>query len=282
MQNHGLGCLISDKLLIKALYRHETGKRLNLKDPQTFNEKLQWLKLYCRRPGFTQMVDKYAVKQYVSGIIGEEKVIPTLAVWDDVDAIDILKLPDQFVLKCTHDSGGIVLCENKAHFDLEKAKVLLKKSLQQNFYYRGREWPYKNVKPRIICEPYLVDESTKELRDYKFFCFDGKVKFYKIDFNRFVDHRANYYDAGGDLMPFGERICPPDFGVTLEIPNSIHEMIVCAEKLSANIPFVRVDLYYANQQILFGEMTFFPASGFGSFIPEEWDNKLGELIRIQR
>ncbi|MBR3319635.1 glycosyl transferase [Candidatus Saccharibacteria bacterium] len=274
--------LIPDKIYLKLLYKKRLGKKLNLKEVKTFNEKLQWLKLYDRRPIYSTMVDKYEVKKYVADAIGDKYIIPTIGVYEKFEDIDFDSLPNQFVIKCTHDSGGLVICKNKNKLDTEEVKEKINKSLAVNYYYHAREWPYKNVKPRILIEQYMLDKKTDELRDYKFFCFDGKVKFFKIDFNRFRKHQANYYSTDGKLLKFGEEVCPPDYNKKLEMPKQLKEMITIAEKLSRNIPFVRVDLYEINGKVYFGELTFFPASGFGRFVPEEWDEKIGRLIRIKK
>ena len=276
-----LSHIISDKLYLKMQYRLVMGKRLDLNNPITFNEKLQWLKLYDRNPQYTTMVDKYEVKKYIADKIGEQYVIPTLGVWERFDEIDFDTLPDQFVLKCTHDSGGLVICRDKTKFDKEAAKAKIEKSLSRNFFYYGREWPYKNVKPRIVAEKYMVDDTEKELRDYKFFCFGGVCKCMKVDFDRFIEHRANYYDTDGNLLDFGEAICPPNPSKNIVLPKNKEKMIQLAEELSANIPFLRVDFYDVNGDIYFGELTFFPATGLGSFTDDEWDNKLGSWIEIR-
>lgn len=272
----------SDKLFLKQLYKCRLGKQLNLGNPSTFNEKIQWLKLYDRNPIYTQLVDKYEAKKVIALKIGAEHVIPTLGVWNKFDQINFDTLPDQFVLKCTHDSGGLIICKDKKTFDKQKAKEKINKSLKTNYYWCGREWPYKKVKPRIIAEQYMEDNETKELRDYKFFCFNGVVKCFKVDFDRQEDHRANYYEKDKNLLPFGEAVCPPDFAKEIILPKDINVMIDLAEKLATDIPFVRVDLYYANSQIYFGELTFYPASGFGKFIPEEWDDKLGNWLILPK
>ena len=162
------------------------------------------------------------------------------------------------------------------------AKKKINKALKHNYYYTGREWPYKNVKPRIIIEEYMQDEKLKELRDYKFFCFNGKVNLFKVDFDRFLEHRANYYDKNLKLLKFGEEVCPPDFEKKIEIPKDIMKMIELAEKLSNEKKFVRIDFYYTNKKIYFGEMTFYPASGFGKFTSEDWNYKLGKWINIEK
>ena len=271
---------LSDEVYLKLIYRLIFGRKLDLNHPKTFNEKLQWLKLNDRKPEYTTMVDKNEVKKYIAERIGEEYVIPTLGVWDNFDDIDFDSLPDQFVLKCTHDSGGLVICKDRRKLDIPKAREKINKALTRRFYYFGREWPYKNVKPRIIAEKYMVDGVTSELRDYKLFCFNGVYKCMKVDFDRFVKHCANYYDSQGNLLDLGETICPPDKEKNIRLPLNLEKMIKLAETLSKDIPFLRVDFYDVNGNIYFGELTFFPASGFGTFTDEEWDYKLGEWIHL--
>lgn len=253
------------------------GEKLNLLYPQTFNEKLQWLKLYDRKPEYTIMVDKYEAKKWVEKKIGKEYIIPLLGVWDKFQDIDFELLPRQFVLKCTHDSGSLVVIKDKLKFDKDAVSLQFSHNLKINYYFKGREWPYKNIKPRIIAEEYLTEEMG-DLKDYKFFCFNGKVEFFKIDFNRFIYHQANYYNVDGEILPFGEQVCPPDFNKELDMPYNLKEMIRLAEKLSKNITFVRVDFYEVDKKVFFGEMTFYPASGMGKFLSHEMDYELGKKI----
>jgi hypothetical protein len=269
-----------DRRFLEYMWKKRMDYPLNLDNPQTFNEKLQWLKLYDHRPEYTVMVDKYEVKNYVAGIIGEEHIIPTIAVYDTVEEIDFEKLPCQFVLKCTHDSGGLVICKDKAQLNIKNAKMKLRASLKRSYYLAGREWPYKNVRHRIIAEKYMVDESGKELKDYKFFCFNGKPQFLKIDFNRYINHHANYYSLEGKLLPFGEEAYPRDISSHLHLPDNLGSMIELAKTLSSGIPFVRVDFYSINNKICFGELTFYPASGMGALEPKEWDLELGNLLQL--
>lgn len=276
----GLCNSVSDEEFLTRIYRFRMGKDLNLENPKTFNEKLQWLKLHDRKPEYTTMVDKYEVKKYVADIIGEEYIIPTLGVWDNVEDIEFDKLPNQFVLKCTHDSGSIVICKDKSKLDFEAAKKKLKKGLKKNLFWYGREWPYKNVKPRIIAEEYLSDTKTNDLYDYKFFCFGGTVRCFKVDFDRFIEHHANYYNREGNILKFGEAELPPIYDKKINISSNIDKMMELSEMLAAQNPFLRADFYDANGKIYFGELTFFPASGFGKFTSEDWDLKLGEWIQL--
>lgn len=422
LMRYGAG--LPDRLYLRILYRLKMGYWPNLKHPKTFNEKLQWLKLYNRRADYTKMVDKLAVKDYVASVIGSEHVIPTLGVWDTPEQIDWDSLPPQFVLKTTHGGGGcgVVICKDKSTFNRAEAIAKLNLSLQQDIYKNYREWPYKNVPKRILAEKYMsddgkelddfkvhnfngvprvilvcrerfkgtpmtedfyspkwehldisrpghdspglcerpdeleemlqlsrelaeghpfvrtdfytikhkvyfgeltffpaggmaafspkeadklfgswikiemgggktlltkgksyfliVEKKQEELKDYKMFCFNGKVRMFKIDFNRFSGHRANYYDTDGHLLPFGEKMCPPNPDKELQIPASMPEMIKMAERLSAGIPFLRVDFYNVADKVYFGEMTFFPAGGMGQFVPNEWDGRVGGWLII--
>lgn len=270
-----------DEMYIKICYRAAFGRKLDLQNPRTFNEKLQWLKLHDRRPEYTIMVDKLEVKKYVADKIGDEYIIPTLGVWDKFDDIDFSKLPDQFVLKCTHDSGGLVICRDKSKLDLKAAKKKINKSLRRNFFWVGREWPYKDVKPRIIAEKYLEDISTKELRDYKFFCFGGIARCFKVDYDRFTEHHANYFDEDGNLLECGEAICPPKKGSTIILPEQIPLMKILAENLAnEQVPFLRTDFYDANGSVYFGEMTLYPSAGFEKFIDEATDAEFGKWLDL--
>ena len=269
-----------DEKYLKKLYRYNMKKNLNIKNPQTFNEKLQWLKLHDRKDIYITMVDKYEVKEYVKNIIGEEYIIPTIGVWDNFDDIDFDKLPNQFVLKCTHDSGGLVIVTDKEKFDKDKARKKINHCLKRKYYLNTREWPYKNVKPRIIAEKYMVDESGYELKDYKLMCFDGKVELSFVCSNRNSRDGlcVNFYDKEWQPMPFIRKY--PRNKVEIMKPKGYNEMVKLSEKLSKNIPFVRVDFYQVKEKIYFGELTFYPGSGMEWFKPEEWDYKIGKLLKL--
>jgi hypothetical protein len=277
--------IMPDALYIQLVYLKHFGKFADLKNPKSFNEKLQWLKLHERNKEYSTLVDKYRVKKYVADIIGEEYIIPTLGVWKYPKDIEFDKLPNQFVLKWNHDSGSVIICKDKNTFNATAAVKKLSKRINYNGFNFGREWPYKYVKPCIIAEQYLndkTDDSNNEdsIYDYKFFCFNGKVKFYKIDFDRFIDHHANYYSPKGKLLPFGESALPPKPEKKLDIPRNINKMIILAEKLSKNYPFVRIDFYNVCGHIYFGEITFYPGSGFSKITPESYDVKIGSLIDL--
>ena len=272
---------MGDKTYLKLQFRAQMGKWLDLENPQTFNEKLQWLKLYDRRPEYTMMVDKYAVKAYVAQQIGREYIIPTLGVWDRFEDIDFDTLPERFVLKCTHDSGGLVICRDKASLDLQMAREKLEKSLKRNFYFYGREWPYKNVKPRIIAETYMEDSHTGELRDYKFFCFDGEAKTLFVATERQTtgeETKFDFFDMDYQHLPFCNG--HPNAHCLPEKPKCFDEMRRLAEKLSKGIPHVRVDFYEVDGKVYFGELTFFHWSGFVPFDPAEWDVTFGSWITL--
>ncbi|MCM1450213.1 MAG: hypothetical protein NC082_07710 [Clostridiales bacterium] len=259
------------------------GHWIDWKNPKTFTEKIQWLKLYDRKPEYTRMVDKAAVKEYVANIIGDKYIIPTLGIWDNYDDIDFDALPNKFVLKTTHGggSGGVVICNDKFGFDHIVARTKITQSLHSNIYDRYREWPYKYVPRRVIAEKYLDIPDKKDLKDYKFFCFNGKPQFLKVDFDRFIDHHANYYDMKWNLLPFGEADLPPVESHIELCPPNFSEMVDLATNLSTGHKFLRVDLYNIAGKIYFGELTFYPASGMGHFTPNSADSEISRFLNIK-
>lgn len=279
-----LAPIIPDKQYLKWRFRLEMGYPLNLNNPKTFSEKLQWLKLYNRKPEYTLMVDKYAAKKYVANIIGEEYIIPTLGVWDRFEDIDFDKLPNQFVLKTTHGGGGggVVICKDKTTFNIDKAKSILERSLKQDIYTSLKEWPYKNVKKRIIAEEF-IETDNGELKDYKLFCFNGIPRYCQVIAGRETDITTiDWYDREWNHQHFHE---PKDYPFSEKghsRPRCLDEMWDIATKLSQSQPFLRVDFYEISNTIKFGELTFFPTSGFGGFKPIEWDYKLGEWIKLPK
>ena len=254
-------------------------KKLNLDNPQTYNEKMQWLKLNDRREEYTKMVDKYEAKEYVASIIGDEYIIPTLGVYDSFGDIDFDLLPDQFVLKCTHDSGGITICTDKKTFDYKKAKKLLTRNLKRNPFWYNREYPYKNIKPRIIAEKYMVDESGWQLKDYKVFCFNGEPQFVEVDYDRYVGHKLNVYDLNWNYIDF-YMTSPNDASVEIPKPKCLNTMIELARILSRGLINVRVDFYSIGDKLYFGELTLTPGSGHIDFHPKEYDLILGEKLLL--
>ena len=280
LSSHGLCDTMDDEEYLKRKFRAVMGRELDLENPRTFNEKLQWLKLYNRKPEYTMMVDKVLVRDYIARTIGEEYLIPLLGVWDDPDEIDFDKLPDQFVLKCNHNSGlGMCICKDKSKLDIEKVRSELRKGLKQDYYLPHREWPYKDVPRKILCEKYMGDGSG-ELKDYKFMSFGGEVKCSFVCSDRFSPGglRVTFFDRNWEVMPFERHY--PKSDLPIEKPHSYDKMLSLAEKLSAGIPFVRVDLYEISGHPYFGELTFFPGSGYEEFTPESWDAKLGDWITL--
>jgi len=288
---------VEDETYIKAIWYLNMGYEIDMDYPRTFNEKLQWLKLHNRKPEYTMMVDKYEVKKYVADIIGEEYIIPTYGVFNGFDEINFSKLPEQFVLKCTHDSGSTIICRNREKFDKERARFKLSKSLENNYFYNSREWPYKNVKPRIIVEKYMDDQTLKDdgikcyksrsLIDYKIHCFNGVPTFVQVISDRDVDmHTANqrFYDfhwkeAG---WQFGDY--PPSLK-EIERPEKLDVMYDISRALSKECDYLRIDLYEINKRVFFGEMTFYPLSGLYKY-NRYWgwtdDLMLGRLLHIKK
>lgn len=268
---------MSDEFYIRTLWCMIMGYKLDLKKPKTFNEKLQWLKLYDRNPLYTILVDKLRVKDWVAEKIGIQYVIPTLAVWEKAEDIDIANLPDQFVLKCNHDSGSVLICKNKANLDLDEVKEKLGKALQHNFYWDAREWAYKSVKPCVFAEAYIQDNHYDDLLTYKFLCFNGEPKLMYVTVKN-DNIWENYYDMDFQLLNFQRKF--PNHTTPLAKPKSFEEMKVIAAKLSKNIPHVRIDLYEVNGQIYFSEYTFYDWGGLFDFKDKRVNNLLGEYIKL--
>lgn len=277
----GLTRWVPDALHLRLVYRIRVGARLNFDNPRTFNEKLQWLKLHDRNPLYNTLVDKYAVKEWVAERVGSEYVTRTYAVWDRAEDIDVSNLPERFVLKTNHDCGGVVVCRSRASFDLEAAKNTLARHLKTNYFWNGREWPYKDVSPRIFAEEYLDPGERGDLADYKLMCFGGKVLCSFTCTSRAKgDLRVDFFDTEWRHLPFMRHY--PNADTPPSKPESYGKMVEMAEILSAGIPFVRVDFYEVGRRPYFGEMTFFPGDGFEEFNPSEWDGRLGQLIDLTR
>ena len=275
------GTWLPDALYLKMMFRLKMGYGLNLKNPTTFNEKLQWLKLYNRKPEYTPMVDKCEAKKVAEKVLGKEHVIPTLGVWDRFEGIDFSALPDRFVLKTSNGGGGggVVICTDKDSLDKESAAQCLNGSVNTGIYTHLKEWPYKNVKPRILPEKFMVDESG-HLRDYKFYCFNGEPKVFLVATDRFSAHGTyfDYFDMDGNNLPFSQG--GENNPVTPALPSNFEEMKAIARKLSKGIPHVRIDLYCVEGKVYFGEYTFFDSSGFEKFTPQEWDETLGGWLTL--
>ncbi len=285
-------CLLPDKIYLKKRYEAKTGKKLNLKNPTLFTEKLNWLKLYNRKPVYTIMADKYLVREFVADRIGEDYLVPLLAVYDSAEEIDFDALPNQFVLKCNHDSD-VVICKNKQNSDfsckkcklsdLDEVKTYLKRRLSLDYYKSGREWPYKNIPRKIICEKYIKNDDNSEPIEYKVFCFGGKPKYINVISGRFFNDEViiDTYDADWnhtDLIKGNH----PRSANSCKRPECFCEIIELSEKLSRNTPFLRVDFNFWNNKLYFGELTFYDSAGFESYQPEGWNERLGNLLILPK
>lgn len=278
LSSRGLCNWMSDEAYLKKVFFYTFGYELDLENPQTFNEKLQWLKLHDRKPLYTQLVDKVEMKRYIAEKIGSEYVIPVVGgPWDSVDEIDFDHLPDQFVLKCTHDSGSVIICREKASLDRNAAKEKLARSLRRNYFWSNREWPYKNIKPRVYAEKYL-DSGSGSLNDYKVMCFDGKAKLTQVHMGRFQHHTQDFYDADWNLLDIYQDL--PLSGISLPKPVFYEEMIHLSEKLSEGFLHLRVDWLYWQNQLYLGELTFYDGSGFMPYTPEHYELLLGSWIHL--
>ena len=270
-----------DKAFQKWDYKIHTGRRLHLQHPVTYQEKLQWLKYYYRNPAYTRLVDKYEVREWVADKIGEEYLCPIYGIYDCWDEIDFSQLPEAFVLKCTHDSGSVVICKDKTSFDFEQAKEKIETGLKRKQFYLSREWPYKNVKPRILCEKYLIDERGVDSPDYKFFCFDGEIRILETNSERQTETgtKTDFYSPEFQHIEMRETGFPNSTKIA-EPPMHFDKMKKLAQVLSAGMPHVRVDFNYVNDQIFFGEMTFYHGGGRMLFEPDEWNYRFGEWITL--
>lgn len=280
-----LSVFLSDEIFLKAKFKLKLGTELDLENPQTFNEKLQWLKLYNRRPEYTMMADKYRVRDYIREKIGEEYLIPLLGVWDNPDEIDFDALPDQFVLKCNHNSGkGMCICKDKSKLDTAAVKKELREGLAQDYYLTCREWPYKDVPRKIICEKYMEDtQSRNGLVDYKFYCFNGEPKFLYVSeaLDNHTHARISYLTLDWTFAPYGRT----DYASYENLPcKPLHydTMLKFCRTLSSGLPFVRVDLYEINHRIYFSELTFFPGGGFTPYRNSEHDSEIGNMLTLPK
>ena len=274
---------VPDSLYLKLLYRVIMGRKLNLKNPKEYNEKLQWLKLNDRKPEYAIMVDKYEVRGYIAELLGEQYLIPCLGIYDSVEDIDIDALPDRFVLKCTHDSGSVEICKDKSRFDMESAKQRLNQAMKRNYYATYREWPYKYVKPRIIAEGYLEGDEG-DLKDYKVMCFNGEAKIIEVHENRFVEgevHTQTFYDREWRILPISQECTGTRRSdMPCSRPNLLDKMIGLSEKLAKDMYHIRVDWYVVEGRLYFGEITFFDGSGFDAFDSREMELYLGDMIKL--
>lgn len=273
--------ILPNQLYLKWLFRLNVGYKLDLKHPKSFNAKLQWLKLNDHKPIYIDLVDKYEVKNILAKKYGQDIIIPTVGVFDTFDQINKDNLPDKFVMKVTHSSGGVLICHDKASFDWDKAKEVIEKKLQSNLYYWGLEWPYKKCRPRIIIEQY-IEHPSGDLKDYKLMCFNGEVKCSFICAERFTGKGLSlcFFDKEWNRLPFtrSHPMCEEDVAK----PINYNKMVELSEDIckSFDIPFARVDFYEVEGQVYFGEVTLFPGCGFEAFQPEKWDFKLGSWLKL--
>ena len=278
LSSRGFYRWMSDECFLRKKFKMSLGYQMNFENPRTYNEKLQWLKIYDRKPQYTRMVDKYDAKGYIEEKIGPGYTIPTLGVWRKFEEIDFDSLPEKFVLKCTHDSGGLVLCKDKSKLDLKSAKKKINKSLKNNYYWSGREWPYKDVKPKIFAEPFMEDGENECLIDYKFFCFSGEPKFMYRSMDKAKDPRTDFFDMNYNRIDM--RMRDPNSEVTPEKPVCFEEMKRLAKILCEGFAHIRVDFYEINRKVYAGESTFFHCGGFVKIHPEKWQYELGDMIDI--
>lgn len=274
---------IPDRIFLKILYFGRLGKKLDFSHVKTFNEKLQWLKVYDRRTEYTMMVDKFLVRDYIAKTVGSQYLIPLLGVWDDADDINFGQLPSQYVLKCNHNSGlGMYICSDSSKVDVEEIRLSLTKGLQQNYYLTGREWPYKDVPRKIIAEKYMTDDTGIELKDYKINCFNGVPKFIQVMSGRNKDnYSVDHFDVDWQPMDI-PRKDKQKSSQPISKPKQLQEMLDLAAVLSKDLPFARIDFYIAEERVYFGEITFFPVSGFVPFSNHQIDMQLGQLIQLPK
>jgi len=277
-------CVFPDKIYLELKYYSKTGRKLNLKNPVLFDEKLQWLKLYDRQAEYTNLADKYEVRKFIAKTIGEQYLIPNYGVWSNFDEIPFDSLPDKFVLKCTHDCSSVVICKDKKSLDMAKLRKHFKKRLAENYFWHKREWVYKNIKPRIIAEKFMVDESGVELKDYRIYCFDGEPKIIEVTFDTFTSgpRKENFYTPQWEYQSLATKgyVAAPD--IKIQKPKCLEQMLDLARKLSVGKIHVRVDFYVIEDKIYFGELTFYNAAGNTGFNPPQWDKIFGDWMTLPK
>lgn len=283
LARRGLLNWLPDQAYLSALWQAYYHKKLDWKNPKSFNEKIQWLKVFDRNPLYPTLVDKYSVREYIKNKVGEEYLIRLVGgPWSGFDEIDFSQLPERFVLKCTHDSGGVVICRGKDSFDMKSAREKIEKSLRRNYYWGGREWPYRDIQPRIIAEEYIGSSAGTEPTDYKLIMFGGELRCLFVTTNRFTGKKMNmtFFDTDWNQLPF-ERMYPTDQNTPVK-PERYDEMIRIAKQLSKGLALTRIDLYEIDRKVYCGEITLYPGSGLETFQPEEWDYTLGEWLDLER
>ncbi|MFW6009572.1 MAG: ATP-grasp fold amidoligase family protein [archaeon] len=271
----------TDERIIKKKFKKRLGRELNLDNPIKFNDKIQWLKLNWYDPLGVKCADKFKVRKYVKEKIGEEHINKLYGIYNSVNEINLNNLPKKFVLKGTHGSGFNIICKNKDKINWKIKKKEMKRWMKLNYYWRTREWVYKDIKPRIICEKYLEEPGLSEVKDYKIFCFNGEPKIIQVDFNRFTHHKRNLYDLDWNFLNVKIEY-PSDKNKKIKKPEKLNKMLKLSKKLSEGFSHVRVDFYYVKNKIIFGEMTFFHGSGMEKIIPEEFEIKMGNWLDLPK
>lgn len=272
---------LSTKRYLEILFEIRMDEKLNLENPQTYNEKIQWLKLYDHNPIYHCMVDKYYFKKMMGKMIGKKYIIPTIGIYNNAKEINFDELPEQFVMKCTHDSGSVILCKNKKTFNQKEAIKKMNKALKNKYYAISKEWVYESLEPKIIIEPLLNADDKEDLKDYKILCFNGEPKIIQVDINRFHGHHRNMYDTDWNLLDMKLRV-PNNPSKQIPKPSQLDLMLKLAAKIAEDIPFLRVDFYVVGDALYFSEATFYPVSGFGKFYPKKWDKILGGWIDLNQ
>ncbi len=270
--------LFPPKFYLKMVYRIKMNKKLDLKNPKSFNEKINWLKLYGRQPRYTKMADKYEAREYIKKTIGEQYLVPLIGVYDNANDIPYEKLPDKFILKCNHDSKSSVICWDKSTFDYQKGIDYVNKKLVRNYYYYFREWVYKDINRRIVVE-HLLDDGDEKLMDYRIFCFNGQPVMISVDYNKISDFTRHLYTPEWEYIKAGIKYQYAQTRI-IKRPKQMDKMLELASKLSAGIPFLRVDMYLVYGKIYAGELTFYPAAGYSQFTPESFDLEFGEKLKL--
>lgn len=283
LSEHGFFSWMDDERYLKMVYKSLTGENINLREPKTFIEKIQWLKIHDHQKRYVELVDKISVKAYVKELIGEDYIIPTLGVWENAESIQPDSLPSKFVLKCNHDSGSVTICHDKETFDFSAARKKLDQCLHKDASRWAREWPYQFVERRIFAETLLENPKCPDadLLDYKVYCFNGEPTYCQVISDRTTTEKIDFFDMNWIHQPFiGLNPNVKNSEKTIERPRTLNEMKEISTILSRDIPFSRIDFYDIEGKLLFGEITLYPYAGFGEFKPSEWNRKLGDLIKL--
>lgn len=274
---------LPSKLYVKYHYEYFSGKKLDLDNPVGFNAKIEWYKVYFRPKLLTQLADKFSVRAYVEDKIGAEYLNELFAVYDNPEQINYDSLPNSFIMKANHTNGHNIIVKDKNKLNKSKTEKKFKKWLKKNQYYRrGQEWAYKNIKPKLVIEKFLKEDGKESLVDYKFYCFNGVPKFIDIHIDREEDHKQGCFDLDFNLLPFGKSKSYKSISEGIEKPSNLKEMVKLAKLLSENLPFVRVDFYSVNGKTIFGELTFYPADARKQFYPENYNRIIGDYFKLPK